>query len=132
LGPHQINQEWPSCNYFSSLSFLITHLRQLSFDHGVCARNAQSLQLDFTALSARDTSTPKYNPLEKLPILLTDDGNSVYEPRYILEYLKANHPSPPPLPENIKGVLAAKQFEVLADGVCDAFVLIYWERARLA
>ena len=76
------------------------------------------------------TQTPKYNPLEKLPVLLTDDGRSVYESRYILEWLEAKHPTPPLLPDGIEGKLAARQVEVLADGVCDAFVLTFWERAR--
>jgi glutathione S-transferase len=30
----------------------------------------------------------------------------------------------------VDGILAAKRFEVLADGVCDAGVLLFWERAR--
>lgn len=76
------------------------------------------------------TQTPKHNPLEKLPILVTDDGRSVYESRYILEWLEAKHPTPPMLPDDIDGKLAARHVEVLADGVCDAFVLTFWERAR--
>lgn len=76
------------------------------------------------------TQTPKYNPLEKLPILIADDGRSVYESRYILEWLEAKHPKPAMLPDDIDGKLAARHVEVLADGVCDAFVLTFWERAR--
>ena len=34
------------------------------------------------------TQTPRYNPLEKLPILLLEDSGSVYESFYILEYLE--------------------------------------------
>ena len=78
----------------------------------------------------RTTETPKYNPLEKLPILLTPDGGSVYESRFILEWLEARHPTPPLLPDDIEGRLAARQMEVLADGVCDAFVLYFFERMR--
>ena len=39
------------------------------------------------------TSTPKYNPLEKLPVLVCADGTSVYESRFILEYLELKHPA---------------------------------------
>lgn len=78
----------------------------------------------------RSTQTPKYNPLEKLPILITDDGRSVYESRYILEWLEAKHPTPPMLPDDIDGKLAARHMEVLADGVCDAFLLNFFERMR--
>ena len=77
-----------------------------------------------------DTSTPRYNPLEKLPVLICEDGTSVYESRYILEWLEIKHPEPRLTPEDVDGILAVKRFEVLADGVCDAGVLLFWERAR--
>lgn len=80
----------------------------------------------------RTTETPKWNPLEKLPILITESGESVYESRFILEWLEAKHPTPPMLPPDIDDRLRARQMEVLADGVCDAFVLHFFERHRAA
>lgn len=77
-----------------------------------------------------DTSTPLYNPLEKLPVLLCDDGTSVYESRFILEWIESKHPTPRLTPVDLDGRLDVKRFEVLADGVCDAAVLLFWERAR--
>ena len=76
------------------------------------------------------TSTPKYNPLEKLPVLLCEDGKSVYESRFILEYLELKHPLPALLPPSIDGIIAAKRLEVLCDGICDALVLMFFERQR--
>ena len=78
----------------------------------------------------RDTVTPNYNPLEKIPILLCPDGTSVYESRFILEWLELKHPDPRLTPEDVDGILGVKRFEVLADGVADALVLLFWERAR--
>ncbi|HEX2941393.1 MAG TPA: glutathione S-transferase N-terminal domain-containing protein [Rhodopila sp.] len=78
------------------------------------------------------TETPRYNPLEKLPVLILDDGPAIYESRFILEYLEAKYPAPPLLPDDIDGKLAARQVEVLCDGICDACVLIFWERHRAA
>lgn len=78
------------------------------------------------------TTTPLHNPLEKLPVLILEDGSSVYESRFILEYLEAKHPSPPLLPDDIDGKLAARHVEVLCDGACDAFVLLFFERHRAA
>ena len=43
----------------------------------------------------RTTITPRYNPLEKLPILLLENDDSIYESSYILEYLELKHPRPP-------------------------------------
>ncbi|MFM9845991.1 MAG: glutathione S-transferase family protein [Hyphomicrobiaceae bacterium] len=76
------------------------------------------------------TSTPKYNPLEKLPVLICADGSSVYESRFVLEYLELKHPTPALLPKDVDGILAAKRLEVLCDGICDALVLMFFERMR--
>jgi glutathione S-transferase len=78
------------------------------------------------------TETPKWNPLEKLPVLITEAGEGIYESRFILEWLEVRHPMRPLLPHDEDGRLAARQMEVLADGVCDAFVLHFFERHREA
>ena len=77
-----------------------------------------------------DTTTPRYNPLEKLPVLILEDGTTVYESRHILEYLEVKFPHPPMFPEAPDDFLAAKRLEVLADGICDAAVLVIFERMR--
>ncbi|MDE2007186.1 MAG: glutathione S-transferase N-terminal domain-containing protein, partial [Rhodospirillales bacterium] len=77
-----------------------------------------------------DTSLPQFNPLEKLPVLILDDGSTVYESSYILEWLERKYPAPPLLPSDDDGILAAKRCLVLADGVCDAFLLVFFERRR--
>ena len=76
------------------------------------------------------TATPKYNPLEKLPVLILEDGSSVYESSFILQYLELKYPETPLLPSDVDGILAARRFEVLCDGVCDAVVLTFFERMR--
>lgn len=76
------------------------------------------------------TTTPRYNPLEKLPVLLLPDGSSVYESSFILQYLELKHPQTPLLPDDIDGKLAARKLEVLCDGVCDAVVLSLFEKMR--
>ena len=59
-----------------------------------------------------------------------DDGSSVYESSYILEYLELKYPQVPLLPQDIDERLAARKLEVLCDGVCDAVVLTLFERMR--
>ena len=76
------------------------------------------------------TATPRHNPLEKLPVLILEDGTSVYESHFILEWLEAKHPQPPLVPSNVDGRLFARRVEVVADGVCDALVSLFWERQR--
>jgi glutathione S-transferase len=76
------------------------------------------------------TATPAYNPLEKLPVLVQPDGTGIYESRFILEWLEVKHPTPRLLPDDAEQILAARQVEVIADGVCDAVVLLFFERLR--
>lgn len=78
------------------------------------------------------TATPRYNPLEKLPVLLLEDGSSIYESSYILQYLEIKHPQVPLVPADPEGWLAARKLEVLCDGVCDAVVLSLFEKMRHA
>ncbi|HEY4374594.1 MAG TPA: glutathione S-transferase N-terminal domain-containing protein [Burkholderiales bacterium] len=73
---------------------------------------------------------PAHNPLGKIPVLITDEGNRVFDSKVIVEYLDATHPTPSLLPRHPLARVAAKQIEALADGVCDAIVLIVLERAR--
>ena len=77
-----------------------------------------------------DTSLPNHNPLEKLPVLIPDRGEPLFQSSYILEWLERRHPEPPLLPKDDDGILAAKRLEVIADGVCDAVILILFERMR--
>ena len=79
-----------------------------------------------------DTSLPQHNPLEKLPVLILDDGTTLYESSFILEWIERKYPVPPLLPRDDDGILAHKQLDVLATGVCDALVLIFFERMRPA
>lgn len=79
-----------------------------------------------------DTATPAYNPLEKLPVLITEDGTGIYESRFILEWLEVIHPQPALLPADPRAALAARQVEVICDGICDATVLLFFERRREA
>ena len=74
--------------------------------------------------------TEQHNPLAKLPVLLLEDGTSIFDSRYILEYLELTYPQVPLLSEDVQLRLLAKKYEVLADGVCDAFVLLFFEQMR--
>lgn len=79
------------------------------------------------------TKTPEYNPLEKLPVLVFNDGRpAVYESHFILEWLETKYPEPSLLPsiEDADDRLLVKQIEVVVDGICDALVLAFFEKQR--
>ncbi|KPI44230.1 putative GST-like protein [Cyphellophora attinorum] len=84
------------------------------------------------------TQTPQHNPLEKLPVLIDDSGKgeptSVYESHFILEWLEAYYGPDQGykgiLPKGKADELLAKQVQVVADGVADACVLMFFEKQR--
>lgn len=83
------------------------------------------------------TKTKDFNPLEKLPVLITkqNDGteSAVYESHYIMEWLEVKYPAPKypaMLPNDPDLRLEAKEIEVVADGMCDACVLRFFEKMR--
>ncbi len=65
------------------------------------------------------TTTPRHNPLEKLPVLLLEDGSSVYESSYILQFLELKYPQVPLVPRDAAHRLTtaapAIDFEQLVD-----------------
>jgi len=79
-----------------------------------------------------DTTVPQWNPLEKVPVLILDDGRAVYESSYILEWIERKFPSPALMPADDDAYLEARRYMVLADGICDAALLLFFERLREA
>jgi glutathione S-transferase len=72
----------------------------------------------------------EFNPLGKMPVLVTDDGTSLFDSRVIVEYLDAASPVHRLLPDEWMARIAIKRSEALADGVCDALVALVTERKR--
>lgn len=80
-----------------------------------------------------DTETPKYNPLEKLPILIFDDGRQpIYDSVHIQDYIIQKYAAQGPqlITGDIDTDLQLKQVQVLSEGVMDAVVLAFFEKAR--
>ncbi len=77
-----------------------------------------------------DTEVPKFNPLGKVPVLLRDDGDTLYDSRVIVEYLEQVKPWPMLIPAEAEAMIAVKKWEALADGVSDAAAAIFIERKR--
>ena len=79
------------------------------------------------------TVTPRYNPLEQLPVLLFPDGRPpVYNSAYIQTYIVEKYANQGPLllPGDLDGNLLAKQIVSLSVGSQDALVLGGWEMRR--
>lgn len=77
-----------------------------------------------------DTQVPEYNPLGKVPVLVLDDGNTLFDSRVIVEYLDTITPVSRLIPEGNRPRIAVRRWEALADGISDAASAIYLERKR--
>lgn len=76
------------------------------------------------------TDVPKFNPLGKVPVLVRDNGETLFDSRVIVEYLEQIKPWPMLLPADAEDMIAVKKWEALADGVSDAAATIFFERKR--
>lgn len=74
--------------------------------------------------SAPGSLVPDFNPLSKIPVLVTDAGKSVYDSPVIVEYLDALVPEPRLIPGELEARVDVKRWEALGDGVTDATVLV--------
>ena len=76
-----------------------------------------------------DTSVPSYNPLGKVPALVSDDGEVWYDSPVIALYLETLG-GVPLMPAERVACLPVRQTEALADGISDAAVAVFLESRR--
>lgn len=79
-----------------------------------------------------ETGVAQYNPLGKVPALVTDDGETWFDSPIIAEYIELLGIAPAMVPREPKAALAIKQIEALADGIMDAALVSVREQARPA
>lgn len=80
--------------------------------------------------SSPHTHVPDFNPLGKVPVLIMDDGETLYDSRVIVGFLDYRTPVHRLLPQDHNLRVQARQWEALADGICDAAVLALLESRR--
>jgi glutathione S-transferase len=73
--------------------------------------------------SVPGSPVPEYNPLAKIPVLITDEGKAVYDSPVIVDYLDARFPQPRLIPTELEQRVDVKRWEALGDGIADATVL---------
>jgi glutathione S-transferase len=77
--------------------------------------------------NARPPELVDNNPLGKIPTLLADDGEAIFDSRVITQYL--NRQSGNSLfPRSAAKKLEAEKLEALADGICDCLIAHVYER----
>ena len=89
-------------------------------------------QMQIEDVWAPDTVMQEFNPLGKVPCLITEDDNRLFDSRVIAEYLDTLSPVSQLIPKTGRDRAAAKCWEALADGTLDAAITIIKERQRPA
>jgi len=74
----------------------------------------------------------QYNPLGKVPALVTDDGECWYDSQIIAQYLEQLGIAPNMLPAEPQAALKMRQLEALADGIMEAALALVLEKTRPA
>jgi glutathione S-transferase len=80
-----------------------------------------------------DTHVANHNPLGKVPVLIMNDGKTLFDSRVIAEYLddlEGAIPASRLIPESGSARWRVKRWEALADGICNATATIFLERKR--
>ena len=76
-----------------------------------------------------DALVPASNPLGKVPCLVLDGGEAVFDSRVIVEYLDTLSPVGKLIPSSGNPRVEVKAWEALADGLLDAAILARMEAA---
>ena len=87
-------------------------------------------ELVLTDVWDSNSDLEKFNPLGKVPCLVLDDGNALYDSPVIIDYLDSVTPVGHLIPETTRQRIQVKRWEALADGVTDAAVAIVLEKKR--
>lgn len=90
------------------------------------------IEVDMQAVVLADPECPviHHNPLGKIPVLILDDGESLFDSRVIVEYLDNRTPLAKLIPQENSAKIWVRRWEALADGVCDAAVAAMQESRR--
>ena len=86
----------------------------------------KGIELDYVIdrPNAPGSRVPTLNPLGKVPVLLLDGGEAVYDSAVIAEYLDGLKPEPRLIPADFAARIAVKRWEALGDGIAEAVVNI--------
>lgn len=74
------------------------------------------------------TTIASSNPLGKVPCLIMEGGEALFDSRVIVEYLDTLSPVGKLIPTVGRERAEVKTWEALADGLCDAAILVRLER----
>lgn len=96
----------------------------------VMAEKRIDCQLEIDDVWSPDSRIHAHNPLGKVPCLILEDGSALFDSRVIVEYLDTLNPIARLIPASGRERAAVRTWEALADGVCDAAILVRLEHTQ--
>ncbi|EFM1445205.1 TPA: glutathione S-transferase [Escherichia coli] len=79
-----------------------------------------------------DNGVAQFNPLGKVPVLVTEESECWFDSPIIAEYIELMNVAPAMLPRDPLESLRVRKIEALADGIMDAGLVSVREQARPA
>lgn len=79
-----------------------------------------------------DSAVIRYNPLGKIPVLVLDDEQAIFDSRVIVEHLDNASPGNRLIPEEKRPRIQVRRWEALADGCTDAAIALVNEKNKPA
>jgi glutathione S-transferase len=113
---------------FSALSPYVRKVSIVAHEHGL----AERLRLTIVNTRTESDKISLHNPLAKIPVLITDAGETLYDSPVICEYLDAEFGGHRLLPAAGPRRWQIMTLVALADGLLDAALLVRQERLRPA
>lgn len=111
--------------FFAALSPFVRKVRVAAMEMGLDKRI--ELVTVATTPVAMNADLAKVNPLGKLPALVTDEGDLLFDSAVIVEYLDALAGGGKVIPAKGADRWRVKRTEALADGLADAAILVRYE-----
>jgi glutathione S-transferase len=90
----------------------------------VAAEKAIAIDYVIDRPNAPGSQVPALNPLGKIPVLVLDNGEVIYDSAVIVEYFEGLKPEPRLVPADFAGRIKVKCYEALGDGLADAIVML--------
>jgi glutathione S-transferase len=87
----------------------------------------RDIEIAETTTVTPDAGFLQANPLGKIPALVLEDGQSVFDSRVIVEFLDLRAGGGKVIPNEPKQRIAALTLQALADGITEAALLIVYE-----
>lgn len=114
--------------YYSSTSPFVRKVNIFAIEAGL---DKQIEWVTTNPWQAEDKLTAE-NPLSKIPTLVTDDEQVIFDSPVICEYLDSLHQTEKLIPQEGNARWQVLRLQALADGILDAGILRFMEHKRVA